>query len=102
MLSFQFFKRTHCSVLVLVHILIPGPVELDQPRMLERVDRYHLFLLLAEQILFVPAHLLLLYLHNLLMRFVCLNVEAGFFALLAIVLEKFEKLDHIVVERISG
>jgi hypothetical protein len=36
------------------------------------------------------------------MRFVCLNVEAGFFALLAIVLEKFEKLDHIVVERISG
>jgi hypothetical protein len=36
------------------------------------------------------------------MRLFGFEIEAGFFALFAIVFEKFEKLDHIEVERISG
>jgi hypothetical protein len=69
--------------------------------MLQRVYRVHFALLLAEQVLLMPPHLFVLHLRDLLIGFLGLQVDAGLLALFAIVLQKLQKLNHVIVNRVS-
>ena len=70
--------------------------------MLQRVDRDDLFLLMAEQVLFMPLHFFILDLHDLLVRLLSLEIETGLFTFFAVILEQLQKLDHIVIGRIPS
>ena len=101
-LGLELFDGVHGCGFVLIHVVVPGGVEVEQTGLLQGVDGVDLFLLLAQQILLVPAHLLVLHFQHLLVRLFGLEVQARVLALFAVVLEQSEKLDHVVVDGVSG
>lgn len=50
----------------------------------------------------MSSHLLVFYFQNFLMGFLCLEIETRFFAFLAIVLEQFEELNHIMIDWVAS
>lgn len=70
--------------------------------MLQRVDGYDFFLLMAEQVLFMPLHFFILDLHDLLVRLLGLEIETRFLTFFAVILKEFQELDDVVIGRIPS
>ncbi len=88
MFCFELLYWVNSSIFILLHILIPGRVELKYFWLLKIINRRNLSLLLINEFLFMSSHLLIFNFWYFLVSFLSFKILSCIFTLFSIILKK--------------